>query len=122
MITLTERVQEIKHIWYDICYCESCLEEAYKVDDDEDFPKKWESSQQKLKKRYEKGDSTVGLLGEPSRKFDYYSVYPDIKIEPHQPPLPHKPPSPYTLPSPHKLSPHHQTLYLIHKDSPPTKR
>ncbi|GKE05920.1 hypothetical protein Tco_1397938 [Tanacetum coccineum] len=79
MITPTDQepAQEIKHIWWDVCNCESCLDEATKVDDDdEDLPKKRKSSQQKLKRRYEKGDPTVGLLGEPSKKFDYYVLYP----------------------------------------------
>ena len=37
------------------------------------------SSQQKLKERYEAGDPEVDLLGEPSRKFDYYALYPRTK-------------------------------------------
>ncbi|GKD68591.1 hypothetical protein Tco_1322681, partial [Tanacetum coccineum] len=46
-----------------------------------------------------KCDPTVGLLGEPSGKFDYYVLYP--KVEPSQPlSPPHK-----TLPSPHKSPP-----------------
>ncbi|GJW92995.1 hypothetical protein Tco_0172667 [Tanacetum coccineum] len=75
MITPTdhEPAQEVKHIWYDVCNCESCLEEAKNVDDDEDLPKKRKSLQQKLKRRYEKGDPTVRILGEPLGKFDYYS-------------------------------------------------
>ncbi|GKA06091.1 putative reverse transcriptase domain-containing protein [Tanacetum coccineum] len=79
MITPTDQepAQEIKHIWWDVCNCESCLDETAKIDDDdEDLPKKRKSSQQKLKRRYEKGDPTVGLLGEPSGKFDYYVLYP----------------------------------------------
>ncbi|GKE08191.1 elongation factor 2-like protein, partial [Tanacetum coccineum] len=71
---------------------------------------KRKSSQQKLKRMYEKGDLTVGLLGEPSGKFDYYVLYP--KAEPSQPlspphktpPSPHKPPP--TSPPPPKLSPY----------------
>ncbi|GJZ87937.1 putative zinc finger, CCHC-type containing protein [Tanacetum coccineum] len=59
-----EPAQEVKHIWWDVCNCESCLDEAAKIDDDEDLPKKRKSSQQKLKRRYEKGDPAVGLLGE----------------------------------------------------------
>ncbi|GJU98616.1 hypothetical protein Tco_1327887 [Tanacetum coccineum] len=74
MITLTDQepAQEVKHIWWDVCNCESCLDEVVKIDDDEDLPKKRKSSQQKLKRRYEKGDLTLGLLGEPSGKFNYY--------------------------------------------------
>ncbi|GKA63096.1 hypothetical protein Tco_0762702 [Tanacetum coccineum] len=52
----------------------SCLEEAEKVDDDEDPPKKRKSLQQKLKRRYEKGDPTVRILGEPLGKFDHYDL------------------------------------------------
>ena len=37
------------------------------------------SSQQSLKERYEAGDPEVDLLGEPSRKFDYYVFYPTTK-------------------------------------------
>ncbi|GJR02301.1 hypothetical protein Tco_0525285 [Tanacetum coccineum] len=72
------------------------LDEAAKINDDEDLPKKRKSSQQKLKRKYEKGDPTVRLLRESSGKFDYYVLYP--KAEPSQPPSPpHK-----TPPSPHK--------------------
>nr|GFC54768.1 putative zinc finger, CCHC-type [Tanacetum cinerariifolium] len=71
-------------------------------DDDEDLPRKQKSLQQKLKRRYEKGDPTVGLLGEPSGKFDYYVLYP--KAEPSQPPSPHKPPS-----QPPHINYHHTT-------------
>ncbi|GJZ50584.1 hypothetical protein Tco_0604774 [Tanacetum coccineum] len=125
MITPTDQEpdQEVKHIWWDVCNCESCLDEAAKIDDDEDLPKKRKSSQQKLKRRYEKGDPTVRLLGEPSGKFDYYVLYP--KAEPSQslspphktPPSPHKP-SP-TIPPPPKLSPYNQkALSILHQDSP----
>ncbi|GJV21837.1 hypothetical protein Tco_1370857 [Tanacetum coccineum] len=77
-----------------------------------------------LKRRYEKGDPTVGLLGEPPGKFDYYVVYP--KAEPSQPlspphktlPSPHKPP-PTSPPPPPKLSPYNQkALSILHQDSP----
>ncbi|GJZ18951.1 hypothetical protein Tco_0555541 [Tanacetum coccineum] len=65
----------------------SCLDEAVKIDDDdEDLPKKRKSSQQKLKRRYEKGDPTVTLLGEPSGKFDYYVLY--LKAEQNLPVFP----------------------------------
>nr|GEY09021.1 putative zinc finger, CCHC-type [Tanacetum cinerariifolium] len=90
MITPTDQepAQEIKHIWWDVCNYEGCLDEAAKInDDDEDLPKKQKSSQRKLKRRFEKGDPTVGLLGEPSGKFDYYVLY--TKAEPTQPPWEH---------------------------------
>ncbi|GJT38604.1 hypothetical protein Tco_0938469 [Tanacetum coccineum] len=47
MITPTDQepAQEVKHIWWDVCNCESCLDEAAKIDDDEDLPKKRKSSQ-----------------------------------------------------------------------------
>nr|GFA17260.1 putative zinc finger, CCHC-type [Tanacetum cinerariifolium] len=72
---------------------------------------------------YEKGDPTVGLLGEPSGKFDYYVLYPKAKpsqpLSPSQPPYPHKPPSTITSPPPLKLSPYNQkALSIIHQDSP----
>ncbi|GJZ73616.1 hypothetical protein Tco_0637762 [Tanacetum coccineum] len=65
MITPTDHkpAQEVKHIWWDVCNCESFLEEAEKVDDDEDLPKKRKSSQQKLKRRYEK-DKAFCLYGD----------------------------------------------------------
>nr|GEX54854.1 hypothetical protein [Tanacetum cinerariifolium] len=122
MITPTDQepTQEVKHIWWDVYNYKSCLDEAAKIDDDdEDLPRKRKSSQRKLKRRYKKGDPTVGLLGEPSRKFNYYVLYP--KAEPSQPPSltqlpsPHRPPSP----PPHKLSLYNQkALYILHQDSP----
>nr|GEY05861.1 putative zinc finger, CCHC-type [Tanacetum cinerariifolium] len=38
MITPTDQdpAQEVKHIWWDVCNCESCLDEAAKNDDDDD--------------------------------------------------------------------------------------
>ncbi|GJR02304.1 hypothetical protein Tco_0525288 [Tanacetum coccineum] len=125
MITPTDQepAQEFKHIWWDVCNCKSYLDEAAKIDDDEDLPKKRKSSQQKLKRRYEKGDPTVRLLGESSGKFNYYVVYP--KAEPSQPPSPPRktPPSPHkpppTSPPPPKLSPYNQkALSILHQDSP----
>ncbi|GJZ87949.1 hypothetical protein Tco_0659731, partial [Tanacetum coccineum] len=67
MITPTDQepAQEVKHILCGVCNCESCLDEAVQIDDDEDLSKKQKSSQQKLKRRYEKGNPTIGLLGEP---------------------------------------------------------
>nr|GEY78472.1 putative zinc finger, CCHC-type [Tanacetum cinerariifolium] len=57
MITPTDQepAQKIKHIWWDVCNCEGCLDEAVKIDDDdEDLPKKRKSSQRKLKRRLKK--------------------------------------------------------------------
>ncbi|GKD40284.1 hypothetical protein Tco_1260491 [Tanacetum coccineum] len=80
---------------------------------------------QKLKRRYEKGDPIVGLLGEPSGKFDYYVLYPKAKPSqppspPHKtPPSPHKTPPTITSPPPPKLSPYNQkALSILHQDSP----
>ncbi|KAI3821548.1 hypothetical protein L1987_09116 [Smallanthus sonchifolius] len=64
-----------EHFPYDVCNCKSCLEEADRVEYDEDVPKKKKGSQKSLKKRHETGDPSVGLLGEPSGKFDYYVLY-----------------------------------------------
>ncbi|GJS01532.1 hypothetical protein Tco_0318040 [Tanacetum coccineum] len=52
MITPTDQEpdQKVKQIWWDVCNCESFLDEAAKIDDDEDLPKKRKSSQQKLQK------------------------------------------------------------------------
>nr|GEY05331.1 putative zinc finger, CCHC-type [Tanacetum cinerariifolium] len=105
MITPTDQepAQEIKHTWWDVCNCEGCLDEAAKIDDDdEDLPKKRKSSQRKLKRRYEKEEPTQP----PS---------------PRQPPSLRKPPSPNKPPSPppHKLSPYNQkALSIFHQDSP----
>ena len=37
--------------------------------------------------RYEAGDPKVDLLGEPSRKFDYYVLYPRTRKQKITPPL-----------------------------------
>ncbi|GJX59957.1 hypothetical protein Tco_0291347 [Tanacetum coccineum] len=75
------------------------LDEAAKINDDEDLLKKRKSSQQKLKKRYEK---------EPSQP----------PSPPHKTsPSPHKPPP--ISPPPPKLSPYNQkALSILHQDSP----
>ncbi|XP_065628932.1 uncharacterized protein LOC136067262 [Quercus suber] len=65
------------HIWWDICDCVECQEDETFEEDHSRRKKK--SSQQKFKERYEAGDSAVDLLGEPSRKFDYYVLYPKTK-------------------------------------------
>lgn len=41
-----------------------------------------------LKQRYEAGDPEVGLLGDPSGKFDYYVLYPKHSGRPSDPILP----------------------------------
>ncbi|KAL8246190.1 hypothetical protein R6Q59_007406 [Mikania micrantha] len=75
MIQPLEDPRSIQHCSYDVCNCDECLEEAYKVEYDEDLPKKKKGSQNKLKKRFENGDPNVGLLGEPCGKFEYYVLY-----------------------------------------------
>ncbi|KAI3742160.1 hypothetical protein L1987_59840 [Smallanthus sonchifolius] len=66
---------QTKHFPFDVCNCQACLEEAGIVEYDEDIPKKKKGSQRSRRKRYEAGDPKVGLLGEPSGKFDYYVLY-----------------------------------------------
>uniref|UniRef100_A0A251TWY6 Putative zinc finger, CCHC-type n=1 Tax=Helianthus annuus TaxID=4232 RepID=A0A251TWY6_HELAN len=64
---------EEPHFPFDVCDCQECLDEAYELEYKEETKrKKKKGSQNALKKRYEAGDPNVGLLGEPSRKFDYY--------------------------------------------------
>lgn len=65
------------------CTCADCLEDSYQVELDLEYEHKYmhkkrkqKSPQQLLQDRYEKGDPQVGLLGEPSGKFDYYVLYP----------------------------------------------
>ncbi|KAI3813875.1 hypothetical protein L1987_18610 [Smallanthus sonchifolius] len=65
------------------------------VEYDEGVPKKKKGFQKSLKKRYEAGDPSVGLLGEPSGKFDYYVLYGDSP--PKSKPKPCKPSSLRTL-------------------------
>ncbi|XP_023921591.1 uncharacterized protein LOC112033046 [Quercus suber] len=65
------------HIWWDIYDCAECQEDETFEEDHSRRKKK--SSQQKLKERYEAGDLEVDLLGEPSRKFDYYVLYPKTR-------------------------------------------
>ncbi|GAV84751.1 hypothetical protein CFOL_v3_28193, partial [Cephalotus follicularis] len=82
--------------YWDICDCPKCV-----YDEEDDQPssrKKKSSSQAKLQKQYEDGDHFVGLLSEPSIKFDYYIKYSNPKIsvikilEPCTPPKPLTPP------------------------------
>ncbi|KAI3824590.1 hypothetical protein L1987_06053 [Smallanthus sonchifolius] len=75
MMQPIETQRKTERFQYDVCNCKTCLEEADRVEYDEDVPKKKKGSQKSLKKRYEAGDPRVGLLGEPSGKFDYYVLY-----------------------------------------------
>ena len=76
------------HIWWDICDCAICQEEE--VFEEDHSRRKKKSSQQILKKRYEAGDLEVNLLGELSRKFDYYVLYPKTRKQKTPPSLPCK--------------------------------
>uniref|UniRef100_A0A251U066 Uncharacterized protein n=1 Tax=Helianthus annuus TaxID=4232 RepID=A0A251U066_HELAN len=86
---------EEPHFPFDVCDCQECLDEAYELEYKEETKrKKKKGSQNALKKRYEAGDPNVGLLGEPSGKFDYYVLYGDSKPKPKQtqPSRPRHPP------------------------------
>ncbi|KAL8228549.1 hypothetical protein R6Q57_016133 [Mikania cordata] len=72
MIQPLEDPRPIQNCSYDVCNCDECLKEAYKVEYDEDLPKKKKGSHNKLNKRFDNEDPNVGLLGESSGKFDYY--------------------------------------------------
>ena len=67
------------HIWWDICHCDECTKEAIYDDDILPRRRKKKSTQQIFKERYGAGDPEVNLVGEPSRKFDYYVLYPRTK-------------------------------------------
>jgi len=87
--------QEIHCICDPFCNCDACLDEAFRVEYDDDEPRrKKKGSQRALKKRYEAGDPNVGLLGEPSGKFDYYVLYgePSKSETPNPKPARYKPP------------------------------
>ncbi|KAM7480902.1 hypothetical protein LguiB_005485 [Lonicera macranthoides] len=113
---------ETGHIWYDTCYCDACEELAYENALDPKELKKYRkkkagkplTSQEILQERYEAGDTTVDLLGEPSGKFEYYVTYgdepsptPPPEIPSCQPPPPPAKPEP-PKPTPQRLSPYTQ--------------
>ncbi|KAK1413279.1 hypothetical protein QVD17_35050 [Tagetes erecta] len=76
MMQPVEAPAQTPHNPFDVCDCQDCLDEAYKLEyEEEDNQRKKKGSQFTLKQRYEAGDQTVGLLGEPSGKFDYYVLY-----------------------------------------------
>lgn len=65
------------------CTCEDCLADSNQVQLDLEHERKYmqkrkskKSPQKILQDRYEQGDPEVGLLGEPSGKFDYFVLYP----------------------------------------------
>ncbi|KAK1431442.1 hypothetical protein QVD17_07901 [Tagetes erecta] len=89
-----EAPAQTPHNPFDVCDCQDCLDEADKLEyEEEDNQRNKKGSQFTLKQRYEAGDPTVGLLGEPSGKFDYYVLYGDSKPKP-PPPLKHPPTPP----------------------------
>ncbi|KAL2534383.1 hypothetical protein Adt_07734 [Abeliophyllum distichum] len=57
------------HIYWDVCFCKKCTK---RTGSDNRMTR---SSQHKLQKEYERKSPHVGLLGEPSGKFDYYVTY-----------------------------------------------
>ncbi|KAK1413214.1 hypothetical protein QVD17_34985 [Tagetes erecta] len=102
MMQPVEAPAQTSHNPFDICDCQDCLDEAYKLEyEEEDNQRKKKGSQFTLKQRYEAGDPTVGLLGEPSGKFDYYVLYGDSKPKP-KPPKPSPPPPLKHPPTPPK--------------------
>ncbi|KAM7514863.1 hypothetical protein LguiA_004446 [Lonicera macranthoides] len=110
------------HIWYDVCYCDDCEELAYEAELDPKELRKYRkqkagkalNSQELLEERYRAGDNTVGLLGEPSGKFDYYVTYGDKPLPTPSPEPPSCHPSPPSntpeppKPVPQRLSPYTQ--------------
>ncbi|GKD80548.1 hypothetical protein Tco_1347387 [Tanacetum coccineum] len=76
MITPTDQepAQEVKLIWWDVCNCESCLDEAEKInDDDEDLLKKRKSSQEYLSSRVRSLESIINEL-----RFKIQELYREI--------------------------------------------
>ncbi|KAL2471551.1 Reverse transcriptase domain-containing protein [Abeliophyllum distichum] len=57
------------HIYWDVFFCKRCTKRT------ESDNRMIRSSQHKLQKEYEQKSPHVGLLGEPSGKFDYYVTY-----------------------------------------------
>ncbi|KAK1406169.1 hypothetical protein QVD17_41457 [Tagetes erecta] len=102
MMQPVEAPAQTPHNPFDVCDCQDCLDEADKLEyEEEDNQRKKKGSQFTLKQRYEAGDPTVGLLGEPSGKFDYYVLYGDLKPKP-KPPKPSPPPPLKHPPTPPK--------------------
>ncbi|KAL4582307.1 hypothetical protein LXL04_006854 [Taraxacum kok-saghyz] len=89
------------HCWFDVCNCSDCLDDAFYVKYGEVLPRK----QHDLEELYDIGDPSVGHLGDPSGKFDYYVCYKDSSPEPDPCPQ-HKALSPYLQ----------QALSIIHKE------
>ncbi|KAM7489723.1 hypothetical protein LguiB_027207 [Lonicera macranthoides] len=107
------------HIWYDVCYCDACEELAYEAELNPKELRKYRkqkagkalNSQELLEQRYQAGDTTVGLLGEPSGKFYYYVTYGDKPL-PSQPEVSScQPPPPPAKPETPKLTPQRISPY-----------
>lgn len=116
------------------CTCQDCNDDSYQVELDLEYKRKYfskarkkRSPQQILQDRYEAGDPKVGLLEEPSGKFDFYVLYPkkNQQLPPSIPPddWGHKPPSPPPLmtPTPPILSPYYQKALTCLYQAKPTK-
>ncbi|KAK1424368.1 hypothetical protein QVD17_19697 [Tagetes erecta] len=101
MMQPVEAPAQTPHNPFDVCDCQDCLDEAYKLEYEEEEDNQKKGSQFTLKQRYEAGDPIVGLLGEPSGKFDYYVLYGDSKPKP-KPPKPSPPPPLKHPPTPPK--------------------
>lgn len=79
ILQLQKRKHQVVDCTYDECEADSTdieleLEEERKL-----YPErknKEKSQQQIFQERYENGDPEVGLLGDPSGKFDYFVLYP----------------------------------------------
>lgn len=111
------------------CTCEECKADSMDIELELEtewglYPKRChgkKSPQQLLQERYEAEDPEVGLLGDPSGKFDYYMLYPRKKKIPDALPPDEwgmKPP-PQHKPSPPTLQPYYQkALALLNKPQP----
>ncbi|KAJ0092792.1 hypothetical protein Patl1_25461 [Pistacia atlantica] len=63
------------HKYFDLCDCEECLADA-----EYDMPHRKKESKannscKKFKDKFDRGDLTVGTLGQPSGKYDYFVSY-----------------------------------------------
>ncbi|KAJ0027306.1 hypothetical protein Pint_35958 [Pistacia integerrima] len=63
------------HKYFDLCDCDACHEDA-----EYDLPRRKKKSKKnnsckEFKDRFDKGDPSVGSLGQPSGKYDYLVSY-----------------------------------------------
>lgn len=84
ILVLARTVPNSSHIWYDVCTCPDCINEVEPIPILLNKPKR-KTSQKTLRDRYLAGDPQIGLLGEPSGKFDYYVLY-ETKKNTNSPP------------------------------------